>query len=130
MYVALPAVPTVPMSLSDQPEGSDVTENDALFAVCPFTVTLKGPDVALAGTTATIAVFDQFPTRAVVPFKVIVLLPCAEPKFVPVIATEAPTAPELGETLAIVGACARVRPAHASENKSAAIRLRVCVRIE
>jgi hypothetical protein len=79
----------------------------------------------LAGTTATIAVFDQLATRAVVPFKVIVLLPCAAPKFVPVIATEAPTAPELGEMLVTVGAWASVRPAHASENKNAAIRLRV-----
>src|SRR5258708_11975823 len=118
------------MSLSDQPEGSDVTENDELLAEFPFTVTLNGPDVALVGTTATIAVFDQLATRAVVPFKVTVLLPCAEPKFVPVIATEAPTAPELGETLAIVGACARVRPAHASENKTAAIRLPIFVPID
>src|SRR6266446_8033102 len=122
-------MPTAPISPSLQPEGSDVTENDELFAVCPFTVTPNTPELALAGTTATMPVFDQFATRAVVPFNLIVLLPCAEPKFVPVIATEDPTAPELGETLAIVGACARVRPAHASENKSAAIRLRVRVRI-
>src|SRR6266446_4819756 len=115
-------MPTAPISPSLQPEGSDVTENDELFAVCPFTVTPNTPELALAGTTATMPVFDQFATSAVVPFKVIVLLPCAEPKFVPVIATEDPTAPELGEMLVIVGACASVRPAHARTTRKATVK--------
>jgi hypothetical protein len=35
--------------------------------------------------------------------KFTVLLPCVEPKFVPVIVTVVPTAPEVGDRLLIVG---------------------------
>jgi hypothetical protein len=103
--------------------------NDELFAVCPFTVTPNTPDVALAGTTATMLVLDQFATRAVVPFNLMVLLPCAEPKFVPVIATETPTAPELGEMLEIVGAWARVLSAHARTTRKARVKDRPRIRM-
>jgi hypothetical protein len=34
---------------------------------------------------------------------VTVLVPCVEPKFVPVMVTEEPTAPEVGDRLLIVG---------------------------
>jgi hypothetical protein len=40
---------------------------------------------------------------AAVPLKVIVLAPCVAPKFVPVIVTEVPTAPELGLRLVMLG---------------------------
>ena len=40
---------------------------------------------------------------AVVPLNFTVLVPCVAPKFVPVIVTEAPTAPEVGLRLVIVG---------------------------
>ena len=40
---------------------------------------------------------------ATVPLNVTVLLPCAEPKFVPVIVTGVPTEPEAGATLVMVG---------------------------
>ena len=40
----------------------------------------------------------------VVVLNLTVLNPCVEPKFVPVIVTDAPTAPEFGDKLDIVGA--------------------------
>ena len=40
---------------------------------------------------------------AVVPLNVTVLVPCVEPKFVPVIVTDVPTAPDVGLRLVIVG---------------------------
>ena len=41
---------------------------------------------------------------APVPLNVTVLLPCVEPKFVPVIVTEVPTGPEVGDKLVMLGA--------------------------
>jgi hypothetical protein len=43
---------------------------------------------------------------ATVPLNFTVLVPCVVPKFVPVIVTEAHTAPEVGERLVIVGVAA------------------------
>ena len=62
------------------------------------------PVVAPAGTATAILVLLQLVAVAAVPLKVIVLLPCAAPKFVPVIVIGVPTAPELGLTELIVGA--------------------------
>jgi len=70
----------------------------------PLTVTTTLPVVAPDGTTVTIDVLLQLLIEvAVVPLKVTVLVPCVEPKFVPVIVTEEPTAPEVGDKLVIVG---------------------------
>jgi len=46
---------------------------------------------------------------AVVPLNLTVLVPCAAPKFVPVIVIEVPKAPEFGLKLAIVGAVPTVK---------------------
>jgi hypothetical protein len=43
-----------------------------------------------------------------VPLNLTVLVPWVEPKFVPVIVTDAPTAPEVGERLVILGAATTV----------------------
>jgi hypothetical protein len=60
--------------------------------------------VAPVGTTATIDVALQLViVVAVVPLNVTVLVPCVEPKFVPVIVTDAPTAPDAGDRLVILG---------------------------
>jgi hypothetical protein len=40
---------------------------------------------------------------AAVPLNITVLVPCVEPKFVPVIVTDVPTAPELTERLVMLG---------------------------
>ena len=76
-----------------------------LLAVPP-TVTTTLPEVAPVGTSATILVAVQLLGVAVVPLKRTVLLPCVAPKFDPLMVTEVPTAPEVGDRLVIVGACA------------------------
>src|SRR5579864_4924046 len=70
----------------------------------PPTVTTTFPVVAPLGTGATMLVALQLVAVAVVPLNVTVLVPWVAPKFVPVIVTEVPTAPELGETLLMLGA--------------------------
>ena len=70
--------------------------------VKPVTTTL--PVVAPVGTVATIDVALQLVMLvAVVVLNFTVLVLCVAPKFVPVIVTEAPTAPEVGNRLVIVG---------------------------
>src|SRR6266404_4947411 len=46
----------------------------------------------------------------VVPLKVTVLVPCVAPNVVPLISTESPTAPEVGERVFIFGATVKVTP--------------------
>ena len=63
------------------------------------------PVVAPVGTVATIEVALQLViVVAVVPLNFTVLVPCVEPKLVPVIVTDAPTAPEVGDGLLMLGA--------------------------
>ncbi len=63
------------------------------------------PVVAPTGTVATILVELQLVIAVTgVPLKEIVLLPCVAPKFVPVMVTDAPTAPETWLRLAMAGA--------------------------
>src|SRR5258706_185575 len=69
----------------------------------PFTVTTTGPVVAPLGTGATMLVALQLVGVAVVPLKRTLLLPCVDPKFVPVIVTDVPTAPDVGDRLVRVG---------------------------
>ena len=56
-----------------------------------------GPVVAPLGTGVTMFVGLQLVGEASAPLKETVLLPCAAPKFVPVIVTVVPTGPEVGE---------------------------------
>jgi hypothetical protein len=71
----------------------------------PLTVTTTLPVVAPVGTTATIEVALQLViVVAVVVLNFTVLVPWGEPKFVPVIVTEAPTAPEVGDKFVMLGA--------------------------
>ncbi len=72
----------------------------------PDTVTTTFPVVAPEGTVATMLLAPQVVTLAVVPLNLTVLVPWVEPKFDPAIVTEAPTAPEVGVKLVIVGAAA------------------------
>jgi hypothetical protein len=79
-----------------------------LFTPLAFTTTL--PVVAPAGTAATIEVaFQLVIVVAVVPLNVTVLVPCVEPKFVPVIVTDAPTSPVVGDKLVMLGAATTVK---------------------
>jgi hypothetical protein len=73
-------------------------------------VTTTFPVVAPLGTGTTILVALQLVTVAVVPLNFTVLLPCVDPKVVPVIVTEAPTAPEVGDRLVILGTTVKLDP--------------------
>ena len=66
------------------------------------------PVVAPVGTGTAIDVALQLVGVAVVPLKVTVLVPCDDPKFAPVIVTDVPTGPEVGDRLVIDGAVVTV----------------------
>jgi hypothetical protein len=91
--------------------GADTTVNDDPLLATPLTVTTTFPVVAPVGTVATIDVALQLPiVVAVVPLNFTVLVPGVDPKFVPVIVTDAPTAPDVGDRLVILGVAAAERP--------------------
>ena len=76
----------------------------------PFTVTITLPVVAPAGTVATIEVALQLVIAvATVPLNFTVLVPCGEPKLAPVIVTDAPTTPDVGDRLVMLGAATTVK---------------------
>ena len=87
-----------------------VTENDTPLLACPPTVTTTLPVVAPLGTGTTIEVALQLVGVAEVPLNFTVLVPCVEPKVVPVIVTDVPTGPDVGERLVILGATANATP--------------------
>jgi hypothetical protein len=90
--------------------GADTTVNDDPLLATLLTVTTTLPVVAPVGTVATIEVALQLPiVVAVVPLNFTVLDPCVEPKFVPVIVTDAPMAPEVGDKLVILGVGSTVK---------------------
>ena len=80
------------------------TVNATPLLACVPTVTTTFPVVAPAGTVTLMLVALQFVAVATVPLNITVLVPCVPPKFVPVIVTAVPTAPELGFRLVIPGA--------------------------
>jgi hypothetical protein len=85
----------------------ELTVKSTPLLATPPTVTTTLPVVAPAGTGTTILVALQFAELVGfvgVPLKVTVLVPWVAPKFVPVIVTEVPTAPEVGLRLVMVGA--------------------------
>ncbi len=103
--VIVTEVPTAP-EVGDRLviDGGGVTVNGEPLLDTPPTATTTLPVVAAAGTTATIDVALQLVTDvAVVPLKVTVLVPCVAPKLVPVMVTEAPTGPDVGDKLVIAG---------------------------
>jgi hypothetical protein len=95
--------------VSNHPAGSVPIVKNGPNAVWPPTVTEIGPELAPAGTCATINVALQLLGVAVVPLNTTVLLPCAEPKFVPVIVTDVPTAPAVGDKFVMMGAVTTVK---------------------
>jgi hypothetical protein len=105
-------VPVIVIDIPTTPEvgdklvilGADTTVNDFPLLATLLTVTTTLPVVAPLGTVATIDVALQLVVVAVVPLNFTVLVPFVAPKFVPVMVTDAPTAPEVGERVVIVGA--------------------------
>src|SRR5258708_17607143 len=75
----------------------------------PPTVTTTFPVVAPVGTGTMMLVAFQFVDVAMVPLNVTVLAPCAAPKLVPVMVTEAPARPEAGERLVMLGGTVTVK---------------------
>jgi hypothetical protein len=84
--------------------GAPTTVKPLALLAMPPTVTNTFPVVAPLGTTAVMLVALQLVTVAAVPLKVTVLDPWVEPKFVPVIVTDALTAPLVGFRLVMLGA--------------------------
>lgn len=88
--------------------GAETTVKLLPLLATPETVTTTLPVVAPDGTVTVILVVLQYVAMAaVVPLNLTVLVPCGEPKFVPVIVTVAPTAPLVGDRLDMVGDEAR-----------------------
>jgi len=110
----------VPLTVTAAPIAPEVGDKLVMFGAAttvkltplldtPLTVTTTLPVVAPLGTVATIEVALQLEiVVAVVVLNFTVLDPCVEPKFVPVIVTDAPTAPEVGDKLEMVGAAKEV----------------------
>jgi hypothetical protein len=73
------------------------------------TRTTTFPVVAPLGTVAVTLVADQAVVEAVVPLNVTVLVPLMDPKPLPVMMIDAPTAPELGERPVMAGAVTTVK---------------------
>jgi hypothetical protein len=86
--------------------GAGTTVNEDPLLATPLTVTNTFPVVAPVGTVATIDFALQLVGVAFVPLKVTVLVPWVEPKLLPAMVTEAPTAPEAGDRLVIDGVAA------------------------
>jgi hypothetical protein len=108
-------VRSVPVIVTEVPTGPEAGVNEvivgaattvtvksvALVAVPPAVVTVIGPVVAVAGTAVTIVVAVLDVITALVPRNLTEVAPV---RFVPVIATEVPTGPELGVNDVMVGA--------------------------
>lgn len=113
-----------PTIVTDVPTGPEEGLSEAMLGartvkVTPLvakllTVTTTLPVVAPLGTGATMFVALQLVGVAVVPLKVTVLVPCEAPKFVPVIVTEVPTEPDVGDRLVMLGLAVKGTPLLAS----------------
>ena len=111
----------LPVIVTEEPTRPEVGLREAMDGVpgtvkaepalaTPLTVTKTLPVVAPVGTTAVIDVALQLVIEvAVTPLNVTLLVPCVEPKLVPVMTTEAPTAPVAGLRLVMVGVGSTVK---------------------
>lgn len=90
------------------PAGTVTVKLEPLLA-WPLTVTTTFPVVAPAGTGTVTLVEDHAVGVVAVPLNVTVLVPCVEPKFVPVMVTEVPTGPAVGFKLVIDGGTTTVK---------------------
>lgn len=121
LNVIAPADPKfAPVIVTDAPTGPDVGERLVMFGVgstvnaspllfIPLTVTTTLPVVAPVGTITT----NDVAAQLVIVVAVVVLnftVPCAVPKFAPVIVTDADTGPDVGERLVRLGATVNAFP--------------------
>src|SRR5271165_4487127 len=103
MITEVPRAPDVGDSVVMLGAGTVTVKLTPLLAR-PATVTTTLPVVAPVGTGAVMLVLDQLVGVAVVPLNLTVLAPCVAPKFAPVIITEVPTTPEVGDSVVMLGA--------------------------
>lgn len=113
----------VPAMVTEVPLGPEVGLRPVMLGVgttvkatpllgTPPTATTTGPVVAPAGTGTMMLVELQFEIVAAgVPLNVTVLDPTDEPKFVPVMVTDVPTAPDVGLKFVMLGAVPPPPPA-------------------
>lgn len=87
-----------------------VTVNKTRLLPTPLTITMTLPVVAAAGTGATMVVSLQLVGVIVEAPSVTALEPCVAPKLVPVIVTEVPVGPDVGDTLLMNGATLNATP--------------------
>lgn len=103
-----------PATVTEVPTGPDVglklvmlggtrTVKETPLLASPPTVTTTLPVVAPLGTGTAMLVELQLEGAAAVPLNVTVLVPCEEPKFVPVMVTEVPTGADVGLRLVMFG---------------------------
>lgn len=93
-----PEVGEIPVML-----GPPLTVNVTPLLATPLTVTITVPVVAALGTVATMLVLLQLVVTATLPLNATELVPCDDPKFVPVMVTDAPRDPEVGDKLVMLG---------------------------
>jgi hypothetical protein len=109
--VTFTAAPTVPVVI-DRLVILGVATTVKLFPLLalPDTVTTTFPVVAPMWTVVTMLVVIHAVAMAVIPLNLMVLVPWAEPKLVPVIVTVAPTAPVVIDKPAMPGATVKLFP--------------------
>ncbi len=96
--------------------GGTITVKKIPLLALPFTVTMTFPVVAPAGTCVTIWVLLNDVTLAGAPSNVTVVLPCAAPKFAPVIVTATPITPKFGDNVVMLGPSAPAGPTVSAVN--------------
>ena len=88
----------------DDKTGAGTTVKVTPLLAAPLMVTMTLPDVAPDGTRTVIEDAVQFEmTVTVVPLNFTELVPCVDPKLLPLITILAPMAPEVGDRLEIDG---------------------------
>jgi hypothetical protein len=97
-----PTTPDVGFRLVMLGPGTVTVKLAPLLATLP-TVTTTLPVVAPAGTATTMLDALQLVGVADVPLNFTVLVPCVAPKFAPAIVTDAPTTPDVGFRLVMLG---------------------------
>jgi hypothetical protein len=107
IVTAVPTAPDAGDRLVIDGVGSTVKLTPLLSAALTRTTTF--PVVAPDGTVATTLVALHVVTAASVPLNLTELLPCVAPKFVPAIVTDAPTPPDVGDRLVMLGVGSTVK---------------------
>jgi hypothetical protein len=103
IVTAAPTLPDVGFKLVIEGPDVVVTVKFIPLLATPFTVTFTFPVVAPAGTDVAMLVGLQLVVVAAFPLNVTVLVPCVDPKFMPVIVTGFPTGPDVKERFEIAG---------------------------